>query len=103
MSWATNGREFGQSWPQLKSLAAMTPSLNRGVVNEFNSRALISCWHENEGESVAMWKLYVSGREGVAIKTTVGRLERALTAKPEKETPNWACRVHNWARTVHRY
>ena len=26
-----------------------------------------------------MWKLYVSGREGVAIKTTVGRLRRVLT------------------------
>jgi len=40
----------------------------------FKLEPLVSCWHENETESVAMWKLYVSGREGVAIKTTVSSL-----------------------------
>jgi hypothetical protein len=40
----------------------------------FTTLPLVSCWHENETESVAMWKLYLSGREGVAIKTSVSSL-----------------------------
>ena len=47
-------------------------------VREYYKRALISCWHENERESVAMWELYVPGGEGVAIRTTVGKLECEL-------------------------
>lgn len=40
----------------------------------------INCWYEGEHESMAMWKLYASGNEakGVAIKTTVGRLKKAI-------------------------
>jgi hypothetical protein len=42
------------------------------------SQAVVSCWHENDHESVAMWRLYTSGMEGVAIKTTVGQLKKSL-------------------------
>lgn len=39
----------------------------------------INCWHMNEIESDAMWKLYLKAQgEGVAIKSTVGRLKSAL-------------------------
>lgn len=34
----------------------------------------VNCWHKNEGQSAAMWKLYLSANEGVAIQTTVQRL-----------------------------
>lgn len=35
----------------------------------------VSCWHDNELESEAMWKLYISAKnQGVAIQTTVERL-----------------------------
>jgi len=34
----------------------------------------INCWHINEYESEAMWKLYTKGREGIAVQSTVGRL-----------------------------
>jgi hypothetical protein len=30
----------------------------------------VNCWHMNEGESAAMWKLYLSAREGVAVQST---------------------------------
>jgi hypothetical protein len=43
------------------------------------SRAL--CWHQNDVESVAMWKLYTSGFDGVAIQTTVTRLKASLHAE----------------------
>lgn len=35
----------------------------------------VSCWHDNERESEAMWKLYISAKnQGVAIQTTAERL-----------------------------
>jgi hypothetical protein len=46
------------------------------------SRAVLSCWHANDRESVAMWRLYTSGAEGVAIQTTIGRLKEAFEQEP---------------------
>jgi hypothetical protein len=39
---------------------------------------LINCWHINENESDAMWRLYLKTNEGVAIQTTIGKLCFAL-------------------------
>lgn len=40
----------------------------------------INCWYEGEHETMAMWRLYASGKEakGVAVKTTVGQLKNAI-------------------------
>jgi hypothetical protein len=35
---------------------------------------LISCWHMNEHESAAMWKLYSSSNEAICIRSTYRRL-----------------------------
>ncbi len=70
-----------------KKLPAPTPPRNppetiskqlAQVWDNFTRLASISCWHQNDAESIAMWKLYTSGAEGVAIQTTVGRLKIAL-------------------------
>jgi len=43
----------------------------------------INCWHENQYESEAMWKLYtVSLNQGIAIKTTYKRLYQSLGREP---------------------
>lgn len=34
----------------------------------------ISSWHLSEYESAAMWKVFVSGNEGIAVRTTFARL-----------------------------
>jgi hypothetical protein len=39
---------------------------------------LISCWHMNEHESAAMWKLYSSSNEAVCIQSTYRRLRLCL-------------------------
>lgn len=39
---------------------------------------LISCWHMNEGQSAAMWKLYSREGYGVAVRSTYDRLKRAI-------------------------
>lgn len=71
-----------------------TPPLSEHVVEQNAQRLLasirdsavrdrrstfVSCWHANSGESEALWRLYCpSGSTGVVIKTTAGRLMRAL-------------------------
>jgi hypothetical protein len=39
---------------------------------------LISCWHMNEHESAAMWKLYSTSNEAVCIQSTYRRLRQCL-------------------------
>lgn len=40
----------------------------------------ISCWHLNEKESAAMWKLYAMTHESVAISTTYDKLVKTLSS-----------------------
>ncbi|MBS6081810.1 MAG: DUF2971 domain-containing protein [Pseudomonas fluorescens] len=39
---------------------------------------VVNCWHANEQESEAMWKLYGDSHRGIAVQTTVGKLQSAL-------------------------
>jgi len=41
---------------------------------------VVNCWHANAYESEAMWKLYGDSHRGVAIQTTVGKLQSALAS-----------------------
>jgi len=45
----------------------------------------VSCWNMKETQSVALWKLYTEGNDGVAIKSTVGALKEAITWFSEEE------------------
>jgi hypothetical protein len=38
----------------------------------------VSCWHANESESEAMWRLYCPNSRGVAIQTTYAKLDASL-------------------------
>jgi len=38
----------------------------------------ISCWNMQEEESAALWKLYCSTFNGIAIQSTIGRLKNSL-------------------------
>jgi hypothetical protein len=37
-----------------------------------------NCWHMNDGESDAMWKLYLKGSQGIAIQSTVERVKSSF-------------------------
>ena len=39
----------------------------------------INCWHMNDFESEAMWKLYLKSNEGIAIQSTYQRLIDSLS------------------------
>ena len=40
---------------------------------------MINCWHMNEHESAAMWKLYAQTNEAVCIQSTYQRLRKCLS------------------------
>lgn len=46
----------------------------------FRKFVLINSWHMNEYESMAMWKIYLAAAEGVAIQSTVQRLEESFAS-----------------------
>lgn len=41
-------------------------------------KVLVNCWHMNDYESVAMWKLYSNYEKGIAMRTTFGKLKESL-------------------------
>lgn len=54
---------------------------HRSLFRNLPRFTLINCWHENETESDAMWKLYTGNGEGIAIKTTYRLLKESLAGK----------------------
>ena len=46
---------------------------------QFRRFTAVSCWHLNEYESAAMWKLYLKSEEGIAIQSTFKRLKDSFT------------------------
>lgn len=74
------------SWPapiieSIRNVMLQTASLQNasedhtilGLTRSLRKANFISCWHESASESAALWDLY-SGKSGVAIQSTVGRL-----------------------------
>jgi hypothetical protein len=55
-----------------------TPENGFKIVNE---RFGVNCWHKNEHESEAMWKLYSNLGQGVAIESTVKQLQKSILDK----------------------
>jgi len=56
----------------------------RNLARKARQIIFVNCWHINEHESAAMWKLYLQSPEGVAIRSTFGRLKSSLGAAPQK-------------------
>ncbi len=68
-----------EEWPPVQQMLDNTlERLRRPIHKEVISKFGVSCWHEGEHESDAMWKLYSGGGQGIAIESTVGQLRRAL-------------------------
>ena len=53
----------------------------------FRSKTYISCWTDSQTENIHLWKNFSDLYEGVAIKTTVGKLKSEL----DKSTPEDNC------------
>lgn len=61
---------------QAKSLSEM-PYVEK-FIKRYSKSMYVNCWHVNEYESAAMWKLYLSSNEGIAIRSTAQKLSDTL-------------------------
>ncbi len=63
------------------------PEDKRNLIGDFMKDLrrfmLVNCWHENENESDAMWKLYSNIEDGIAIKTDFQSLSGSLRGPQE--------------------
>ena len=55
------------------------------VIEENISQSGVSCWHKSEHESEAMWKLYSASGQGIAIESSIGRLNDSIINKESLE------------------
>lgn len=49
-----------------------------GINRHMKKFVAINCWHANEHESAAMWKLYLKSNDGIAIQSTYKRLRDSI-------------------------
>ncbi|MEL1254897.1 hypothetical protein AAEO57_13985 [Flavobacterium sp. DGU38] len=68
------------TFEEIKKLAIDNPEF-LNYYKTHRERVAVSSWHINEYESFAMWQIFTQNSEGLAIQSTIGRLQRAV--KPE--------------------
>lgn len=73
-----SNRIFGTEIIPLGVLNQVRPQL-RQVFKEERKNIMINCWHINEYESEAMWKLYSQVNAGIAIQSTYERLKECFS------------------------
>jgi hypothetical protein len=69
------------TFEEIKKLAIDKPAF-LDYYKSHREKVAISSWHINEYESFAMWQIFTQNSEGLAIQSTIGRLQKAL--EPEK-------------------
>ncbi|WP_269223593.1 MULTISPECIES: DUF2971 domain-containing protein [Flavobacterium] len=69
------------TFEEIKKLSINNPDF-LNYYKTHREKVAISSWHINEYESFAMWQIFTQNSEGLAIQSTVKRLQEALV--PEK-------------------
>ena len=69
------------TYEEIKRLSIDNPDFIK-YYKTHREKVAISSWHINEYESFAMWQIFTQNSEGLAIQSTIGRLQKAL--EPEK-------------------
>ncbi|MDQ6529810.1 MULTISPECIES: hypothetical protein [unclassified Flavobacterium] len=68
------------TYEEIKKLAADNPEF-LNYYKTHREKVAISSWHINEYESFAMWQIFTKNNEGLAIQSTIRRLQKAV--RPE--------------------
>jgi hypothetical protein len=71
-------RRKAEAWQRRKYGGLRMTQHSAALVKSVIINTLVNCWHVNEVESAAMWAVY--GAEGVALRSTYGRLVSAIRA-----------------------
>jgi hypothetical protein len=69
------------TFEEIKKLSIDNPDF-LNYYKTHREKVAVSSWHINEYESYAMWQIFTQNSEGLAIQSTIGRLQKALM--PEK-------------------
>ncbi len=70
------------TYEEIKKLSADNPEFLQ-YYKQHREQVVISSWHLNEYESFAMWQIFTQSNEGLAIQSTIGRLQQAVS--PESQ------------------
>jgi hypothetical protein len=65
------------TYDEIKKLSIDNPDF-LNYYKTHREKVAISSWHINEYESYAMWQIFTQNTEGLAIQSTIGRLQNAL-------------------------
>lgn len=65
------------TFEEIKKLSINNPDFLQ-YYKTHREKVAISSWHINEYESFAMWQIFTQNSEGLAIQSTVGRLQKAV-------------------------
>ena len=66
--WEDNGGKDGE-------IQKFREMYERGTIYTIQN-FFVNCWHMNDFESAAMWRLYLKSNEGIAIQSTFRRLKK---------------------------
>jgi hypothetical protein len=79
------------TYEEIKKLAINNPEF-LNYYKTHREKVAISSWHINEYESFAMWQIFTQNSEGLAIQSTIGRLQKAL--EPETNLKQYIGQVN---------
>ncbi len=91
--WLSSAELLGDEWevmldgPQLNTVINKRPldysadAATEGaarIIRELRKQTFVNCWTASEHESHALWRIYCPSSEGVAIQTTLARLQQSV-------------------------
>lgn len=70
------------TFEEIKKLSENNPEF-LSFYKSHREKVVVSSWHINEYESFAMWQIFTQNSEGLAIQSTIGRLQKALEVEKD--------------------
>lgn len=70
------------TFEEIKKLSVNNPEF-LNYYKSHREKVVISSWHINEYESFAMWQIFTQNSEGLAIQSTIGRLQKAMEVEKD--------------------
>jgi hypothetical protein len=70
------------TYEEIKKLSVNNPEF-LNYYKSHREKVVISSWHINEYESFAMWQIFTQNSEGLAIQSTIRRLQKAMEVEKD--------------------
>jgi hypothetical protein len=72
------------TYEEIKKLSVNNPEF-LDYYKTHREKVVVSSWHINEYESFAMWQIFTQNSEGLAIQSTISRLQKAVAPEQKYE------------------